>query len=84
MKLITYQDDGDLRPGLDLDLDGAVIDVQALAEHAWGPEKIIIATGTPAGVGNARTPKRFLQPGDVVELEIEGVGTLCNPVATAA
>jgi 2-keto-4-pentenoate hydratase/2-oxohepta-3-ene-1,7-dioic acid hydratase in catechol pathway len=44
----------------------------------------IIATGTPAGVGNARTPKLFLHPGDVVEVEIEGVGTLSNPVAEAA
>jgi 2-keto-4-pentenoate hydratase/2-oxohepta-3-ene-1,7-dioic acid hydratase in catechol pathway len=44
----------------------------------------IIATGTPAGVGIARSPKRFLYPGDVVEVEVEGVGTLCNPVAAAA
>jgi acylpyruvate hydrolase len=44
----------------------------------------IIATGTPAGVGNSRTPKLFLHPGDVVEVEIEGIGTLCNPVADAA
>jgi hypothetical protein len=44
----------------------------------------IIATGTPAGVGNSRTPKLFLLPGDVVEVEIEGVGTLRNPVAPAA
>jgi 2-keto-4-pentenoate hydratase/2-oxohepta-3-ene-1,7-dioic acid hydratase in catechol pathway len=44
----------------------------------------IIATGTPAGVGNSRTPKLFLHPGDVVEVEIEGIGTLRNPVAEAA
>ena len=41
----------------------------------------IIATGTPAGVGNSRDPKLFLHPGDVVEVEIEGIGTLRNPVA---
>ena len=41
----------------------------------------IIATGTPAGVGNSRTPKLFLHPGDIVEVEIEGIGTLRNPVA---
>ncbi len=40
----------------------------------------IIATGTPAGVGNSREPKLFLRPGDVVEVEIEGIGTLCNRV----
>jgi 2-keto-4-pentenoate hydratase/2-oxohepta-3-ene-1,7-dioic acid hydratase in catechol pathway len=41
----------------------------------------IIATGTPAGVGYTREPPLFLKPGDVVEVEIEGVGTLSNPVA---
>lgn len=44
----------------------------------------IIATGTPAGVGNSRTPKLFLHAGDVVEVEIEGVGTLRNPLVEAA
>jgi 2-keto-4-pentenoate hydratase/2-oxohepta-3-ene-1,7-dioic acid hydratase in catechol pathway len=44
----------------------------------------IIATGTPAGVGNGRTPKLFLYPGDIVEVEIEGLGTLRNPVIEAA
>jgi acylpyruvate hydrolase len=40
----------------------------------------VIATGTPSGVGYARDPKRFLAAGDVVEVEIEGVGRLRNPV----
>ena len=40
----------------------------------------IIATGTPAGVGDARKPPEYLQPGDVVEAEIDGIGTLRNPV----
>ncbi len=40
----------------------------------------IIATGTPSGVGDARTPPEYLQPGDVVEAEIESIGTLRNPV----
>lgn len=40
----------------------------------------IIATGTPAGVGVARTPPRFLRDGDVVRVEIERVGVLENPV----
>jgi 2-keto-4-pentenoate hydratase/2-oxohepta-3-ene-1,7-dioic acid hydratase in catechol pathway len=44
----------------------------------------IIATGTPAGVGNSRTPKLFLHTGDIVEVEIDGVGTLRNRVAEAA
>ncbi len=40
----------------------------------------VIATGTPAGVGVGFDPPKFLQEGDVVEVEIEGVGTLTNPV----
>jgi 2-keto-4-pentenoate hydratase/2-oxohepta-3-ene-1,7-dioic acid hydratase in catechol pathway len=41
----------------------------------------VIATGTPSGVGFARTPKEFLRPGDVVECEIEGIGAIRNRVA---
>jgi len=40
----------------------------------------IIATGTPAGVGFARTPPEFLQPGDVMETTVEGIGTLRNRI----
>lgn len=40
----------------------------------------IISTGTPGGVGVFRDPQVFLTPGDVVEVEIEGVGILRNPV----
>ena len=40
----------------------------------------IIATGTPPGVGAFREPPRFLRPGDVLETEVEGLGTLRNPV----
>lgn len=38
----------------------------------------IIATGTPSGVGFARTPPEYLQPGDIVECEVEGIGCLRN------
>ena len=41
----------------------------------------LILTGTPPGVGWARDPKVSLAAGDVVEVEVEGVGTLSNPVA---
>jgi acylpyruvate hydrolase len=41
----------------------------------------IIATGTPAGVGISRSPQVLLHDGDVVEIEIEGLGVLSNPVA---
>jgi len=40
----------------------------------------VILTGTPHGVGMARRPPRWLQPGDVVQIEIDGIGTLTNPV----
>jgi len=42
----------------------------------------IIVTGTPSGVGVARTPKLFMKPGDVCEVEIEGIGTLTNHIVT--
>ena len=40
----------------------------------------VIATGTPAGVGWSRKPPRFMKPGDVCEVEIEGIGILRNPI----
>jgi len=43
----------------------------------------IIATGTPSGVGFVREPPEFLQPGDVVECEVEGVGLLRNRIGSA-
>lgn len=43
----------------------------------------LLFTGTPPGVGAARNPKVFLQPGDVAEVEIEGLGVLRNPVVAA-
>ena len=40
----------------------------------------VIATGTPPGVGNSRTPPEFMKPGDVVEVEIERIGVLRNRI----
>jgi len=40
----------------------------------------VIITGTPAGVGWSRKPQRFMKAGDVCEVEIEGIGTLRNPI----
>jgi 2-keto-4-pentenoate hydratase/2-oxohepta-3-ene-1,7-dioic acid hydratase in catechol pathway len=40
----------------------------------------IIATGTPAGVGAGMDPQEWLWPGDVVELGVESIGELRNPV----
>jgi 2-keto-4-pentenoate hydratase/2-oxohepta-3-ene-1,7-dioic acid hydratase in catechol pathway len=44
----------------------------------------IISTGTPSGVGEARTPPEFMKPGDVVEVEVERIGLLRNRVSEAA
>jgi 2-keto-4-pentenoate hydratase/2-oxohepta-3-ene-1,7-dioic acid hydratase in catechol pathway len=40
----------------------------------------VISTGTPGGVGFTRNPPVFMKPGDVVEIEVEGIGVLRNPV----
>jgi acylpyruvate hydrolase len=40
----------------------------------------VVSTGTPAGVGHAREPRRYLRHGNVVRVEIEGIGALENPV----
>ena len=61
-----------------------VFGIPALIEFLSGSTTLlpgtVILTGTPSGVGMARTPPRWLQPGDAVEVEIEGIGTLRNPV----
>lgn len=40
----------------------------------------VIATGTPSGVGMARTPPVYMKPGDIAECSVEGIGTLRNPI----
>jgi 2-keto-4-pentenoate hydratase/2-oxohepta-3-ene-1,7-dioic acid hydratase in catechol pathway len=47
------------------------------------PAGTLIATGTPSGVGFARKPPEFLQDGDVLESEVEGLGTLRNRITAA-
>jgi 2-keto-4-pentenoate hydratase/2-oxohepta-3-ene-1,7-dioic acid hydratase in catechol pathway len=44
----------------------------------------VIITGTPSGVGFVRQPRVYLAPGDVLEVEISGIGTLRNPVVAEA
>ena len=61
-----------------------VFSVRRLVAHASSfctlePGDLIL-TGTPSGVGHARTPPVSLQPGDMVEVEIDGIGVLRNPV----
>jgi 2-keto-4-pentenoate hydratase/2-oxohepta-3-ene-1,7-dioic acid hydratase in catechol pathway len=42
----------------------------------------IIATGTPEGVGFGRVPQEFLQDGDVMETEVEGIGVMRNRIVS--
>jgi len=44
----------------------------------------VIATGTPSGVGMGMKPQRFLRPGDVMELEVEGLGKQRQTAVAAA
>ncbi|QPN32329.1 fumarylacetoacetate hydrolase family protein [Diaphorobacter sp. JS3051] len=44
----------------------------------------VVVMGTPAGVGYARTPAVWMQPGDRIDIEIEGVGQLSNPITQEA
>lgn len=44
----------------------------------------VILTGTPEGVGMGRTPPRYLRPGDRITVEVEGIGSLGNPVEAEA
>ena len=44
----------------------------------------VIVTGTPSGVGLARKPPLWMKPGDVCEVELEGIGVLRNPIADQA
>jgi acylpyruvate hydrolase len=61
-----------------------IFDVPALVSHISQTMTLepgdIISTGTPSGVGYTRNPPVFLKQGDTVEIEIEGIGILRNPV----
>lgn len=97
--IVTLDGLGDLsQVGLDVFLNGEVMQTGRLSDLSFGIEQLIayvsaftplaagdiIATGTPAGSGYKRLPPRFLQAGDVVEVAVEGVGTLRSPVADEA
>jgi 2-keto-4-pentenoate hydratase/2-oxohepta-3-ene-1,7-dioic acid hydratase in catechol pathway len=75
-------------------LNGQVMQASTTANMVFGVAEIVsfvsqaitlepgdlIATGTPAGVGAFRDPPVFMQPGDEVTIEIQGIGSLTNPV----
>jgi 2-keto-4-pentenoate hydratase/2-oxohepta-3-ene-1,7-dioic acid hydratase in catechol pathway len=66
------------------DTSDMIFDVPSLIAFLSGSTTLlpgtVIFTGTPEGVGMAATPPRWLRPGDGVSVEIEGIGTLTNPV----
>jgi 2-keto-4-pentenoate hydratase/2-oxohepta-3-ene-1,7-dioic acid hydratase in catechol pathway len=68
----------------DWNTDDMIFDVPALIEFLSGSTTLlpgtVILTGTPHGVGMARTPHLWLSAGDTVTVEVEGIGQLTNPV----
>ena len=80
---------------LDLSVNGETMQDSSTAQLIFPVDEIVsylsnimtlepgdlIFTGTPPGVGMARKPPRWLKPGDEVEVEIDGLGTLKNPIA---
>ncbi len=68
----------------DWNTDDMIFDVPAIIEFLSASKTLlpgtVILTGTPHGVGFARNPPVWLQPGDVVTVDIENIGTLTNPV----
>ncbi|WP_255950553.1 fumarylacetoacetate hydrolase family protein [Streptomyces odontomachi] len=91
---------GGVRPSLDVILlvDGEVMQSDSTGDLLFDPVALVeyvstvirlnpgdlIATGTPGGVGQARTPQRFLVGGETVVTEIEGIGRLENRVVKEA
>jgi 2-keto-4-pentenoate hydratase/2-oxohepta-3-ene-1,7-dioic acid hydratase in catechol pathway len=72
-----------LQDGHTRDMVFSVAQIIAHASRAFTLEPgDVIMTGTPSGVGVSREPQRFLGDGDVVEVEIEGIGVLRNPCQT--
>jgi len=94
--LVTDDEVGDPQElAIELRLNGETMQKSSTRELIFGIDQLIahvsqlvtlepgdlIFTGTPPGVGMARKPPVFLKAGDVVEVEIEGLGVLRNPVA---
>ncbi len=65
-------------------IDDLIFDIPTLISYCsdWTPliAGDVISTGTPEGVGFARKPPLWMKPGDVVEVEIGGIGVLRNPI----
>ncbi|MFT3865155.1 MAG: fumarylacetoacetate hydrolase family protein [Solirubrobacterales bacterium] len=81
LDIATYVDDEQVQSGNTGDM---IFDVPTIVSHLSEFIELepgdVIPTGTPAGVGFKRKPPRFLQPGQTVRVEVEGVGVLTNPI----
>lgn len=97
--MVTPDEMGEIGPQrLQTRLNGEVVQDALLSQMIFGLEQQIeycssftrlepgdvIVTGTPGGVGAKRTPPLWMKPGDVVEVEIDGVGLLRNPISQEA
>lgn len=94
--MVPAADVGSLADGLTLEtrVNGEVVQHGSTAQMIYGVGETLahisrtftinpgdlLATGTPSGVGYARTPPWLLQPGDVVEVEVDGLGILTNRI----
>ena len=69
----------------DANTEDMIFDIASLVSMLSDPFMLkagdVIVAGTPSGIGWARDPKVMMKPGDVCEVEIEGIGLLRNPVA---
>jgi 2-keto-4-pentenoate hydratase/2-oxohepta-3-ene-1,7-dioic acid hydratase in catechol pathway len=81
LKLRTLLNGVEVQHGSTSDL---IFDIPAIISYVSGFTPLaagdVISTGTPEGVGFLRKPPLWLKPGDVVEIEVEKIGTLRNPV----
>jgi 2-keto-4-pentenoate hydratase/2-oxohepta-3-ene-1,7-dioic acid hydratase in catechol pathway len=72
----------------DATLDTMIFDVPRIIEYCSEFTRLepgdVIATGTPGGVGAKRNPPLWMRPGDIVEVEIDTLGILRNPIAAEA
>ncbi len=94
--LVPVGEVGDLRDGLQIEtrVNGEVVQHGSTTQMIYSVGETLayvsrtftlnpgdlLATGTPSGVGYARTPPWLLQPGDIVEVEVERLGTLTNHI----
>jgi 2-keto-4-pentenoate hydratase/2-oxohepta-3-ene-1,7-dioic acid hydratase in catechol pathway len=81
LRLTTRVNGMTLQSGTTADMIFSVAEIVSYLSHLMTlVPGDLVATGTPAGVGFTRHPPIYLAPGDVVEVEVERVGTLRNPV----